>query len=160
MLRAPLILREPIQCFRKPGRRRAAFVTGLSLLFVAGCTSYYEEPTAEASYVAVLLPTERIHGLRVDGFEVYYWDYSPGIKILPGQRNLAFVHSGRSGLFERMFSDVSNQSDPGYSHTSGIEFEAEAGHTYELYSFSNREQIWTWVIDQSTGEMVAGDKPP
>ena len=48
-----------------------------------------------------------------------------------------------------------------YDETMGkVKFIAEGGHAYEIYSGKNDDRLRPWVIDTTTGKVVAGEKPP
>lgn len=64
-------------------------------------------------------------------------------EFLPGRHNLSFSLGGGCSSFA-----------PGY-----IEFDAKVGHTYELRATNVMGRVWSWIVDNNTGEIVAGQKP-
>ncbi len=74
------------------------------------------------------------------------------IEFLPGSHKVEYRYVTYRGLGTK-----SHLIKDAYVGT--VEFIAESGHTYEVYARKNGERLKPWVIDTTTGKVVAGEKP-
>ena len=123
----------------------AACLPALTFALTAGCVSYHENPPLPISEVAVLEFVDNGNGHRdihVDGMRLR--TRSAPTTLHPGEHNIAFYYwlSWTRGS------------------VGGAILNAKAGHSYELRTRLAGDRIWTWVIDKSSNEVVAGEEPP
>lgn len=87
---------------------------------------------------------ELIDGLRVKGHRTF--------DILPGPHSVSFSYLYSSQYY-------------GISYPGHLEFNAEAGHVYNLHGdhraklFAVPHEFSFWIVDETTGKIVAGAKP-
>lgn len=111
----------------------------------------YEGPNLPKAEIAVLkaprrqFPSVQLWIMNFDGRRTQLRGPDPSrtFEFLPGRHNLSFSLGG--GCSRR---------EPGY-----IEFDAKVGHTYELRATNVMGRVWSWIVDNNTGEIVAGQKP-
>lgn len=46
------------------------------------------------------------------------------------------------------------------SYYGRLRFTALKGHLYKLDAEREDGELWAWIIDQASGEIVAGERPP
>lgn len=120
----------------------------LLLLLAAGCgtTQIYDGPKKPLHEVAVLRTNAGEIAFvttwigQIDGKELVA-AYSE-FEVLPGRHSLrVLLKAGILGA-SRNFS-----------------IDAKAGHTYRVKGIFSRSSAYAWIEDESTGEIVAGEKP-
>lgn len=123
----------------------AACLSALTFALTPGCASYHENPPLPTSEVAVLEFVDNGNGHRsihIDGRRLR--SRNAPTTLHPGDHNIAFNY----------WTSWTQGS------VGGVILNAKAGHSYELRTRSAGDRIWTWVIDKSSNEVVAGEKPP
>ena len=118
----------------------------LSLSSCGGTVQTYEGSKKAAHEVAILrtnvgeLTLTTTWVPRVDGKElvVAYTD----IELLPGRRTLGIALTG--GLLRA---------------AATLSLDAKAGRIYRLHGMVQRLDFIVWIVDQGTGEVVAGQQP-
>ena len=73
-------------------------------------------------------------------------------EFLPGSHKVEYryVTYGGLGTSRHLIKDA---------YVGKVEFIAESGHTYEVYAGKIGKRLKPWVIDTTTGKVVAGEKP-
>ena len=153
--------------------KRAAIALVLALL-LSGCgtTKAYEGPELPKSEIAVLQASDK-HGfalaiagilpvpspkhlstvVEVDGKKSSL--FAKKIHVLPGLHSLRALYTGRHIVnFCGYLGCVAE-----YSTHLSIDFVAVAGHEYRIPVERRDERDWIWVVDITTGKVVAGEKP-
>ncbi len=74
------------------------------------------------------------------------------IEFLPGSHKVEYRYVAYWGLgtLGHLIRDA---------YVGNVEFIAESGHTYEVYAGKIGKRLKPWVIDTTTGKVVAGEKP-
>ena len=128
------------------------FLLGTMLLF-AGCATKqaYEGSKLPRESVATIKPTAGIIDaawiLQVDGKERGFFEEI--VEVLPGEHTIKIqVTSGFGGIFSPQF--VGNKT---------LSFRASAGHTYKADGTIKKGDTFAWIVDDTTNEVVAGERP-
>lgn len=136
-------------------RQRALF--GLTYILILGllsaCAEFHEDYRIPAEETAVLefVPGNegyRFHAIHIDGRPLR--SRIGPISVPSGRRNIAFVYAvGRFAPAEAI---------------SGVNVALEGTESYKLHTRIIREEsaryVWTWVVEKSSGRIVAGRVPP
>ena len=145
------------QSIRSAKRVRPAVALLLLLLAFSlppgcGTVKVYEGPNLPKAEIAVLktpifgtfslLPQGPPQIANIDGRGVPASAYT--FELRPGRHQVSLSAVG-CGFFE-----------PAY-----VEFTAKGGHVYELHTKVGwpGEHVWSWVVDNNSGEIVGGKKP-
>jgi hypothetical protein len=134
---------------------RSLFSTLLIVFLVTSCATVktYEGESLPSEEVAVIKSNYWCHltgGIvvrEVDGKDV---GFNPGdIHVLPGMHTVKIRVTHSHGYLGTMMS------------SGTVNLYAEAGHTYMVDGRIYRlgERVWIWIVDEETGEVVAGMKP-
>jgi len=137
--------------FRQSAPSRLSCILILGLL--SACAEYHEDYRIPAEETAVL---EFVPGNEGYRFHVIHIDGRPlrlrtgPISVPPGRRNIAFVYA--VGRF------------PPVEAISGVNVSLEATKSYKVHTRITGEEstryVWTWVVEKSSGRIVAGGVPP
>ncbi|HSF93909.1 MAG TPA: hypothetical protein VLA52_02705 [Thermohalobaculum sp.] len=126
-----------------------------------GCADdCYREPDSETEPVAKLLIPARgegcefkrlwpgnsacILGISIDGFNAAGDVRS--FRVRPGRLTMVFT----AGFTRRGLAPFRG------SQTDGLALEAEPGEVYALCTTTDKKRTWFWVVNNATGEVVAG----
>ena len=126
--------------------RALLMAVALFLSACGGTVQTYEGSKKAAQEVAFLrtnvgeLTMTTTWVTRVDGKElvVAYTE----IELLPGRRTLGINLTG--GVLRA---------------AATVSLDAQAGRIYRLHGMVQRGDFFAWIVDQGTGEVVAGQKP-
>jgi len=135
-----------------PLRWNAALVVALIL---SGCaTKYYSEPELPKPQVAIIsVVSSGVWIFRVDG--LYLNNSHRRVKVLPGKH--------RFDVHMRYIHLCIFRCSSGSTLDGVIDLDVKAGRSYTI-DMSGEGFFWTkvfiWAIDEATGEIVAGVKPP
>lgn len=128
---------------------------------LAGCATtndyvykLYPGPVLDDSELATIRLDDGVYQMKIDGLTFHWADYATA-KVKPGQHEIDFT---------AMFgvSVLVNSSGWDAAGTSGI-VDLEAGRTYSARSDRTTGygyQMFVWIEDVDTGEVVAGSRKP
>ena len=144
----------------RPAVALLLLLLAFSLLPGCGTTNTYDGPSLPKAEIAVLktpifatfsiIPKSPPQINNIDGKAVGS-SLSRLYELLPGRHHVSFWMEHVCYFFFPIPCGRSNGS---------IEFDAKAGHYYELDAKVDGDLVWSWVIDKSSNEVVAGEKPP
>lgn len=147
------------QSIRSAKRVRPAVALLLLLLAFSlppgcGTAKVYEGPKLPKAEIAVLktpiffgtfslVPQGPPQIVNIDGQQVSVFDKT--FELHPGRHQVSLLAGAGCGFQE-----------PAY-----LEFAAKGGHVYQLHTKVGTadERVWSWVVDNNSGEVVGGKKP-
>lgn len=114
----------------------------------------YPGPELDDSEVATIRLDDGVYQMKIDGMTFHWTDYATA-KVKPGEHDIDFT---------AMFgvSVLINPNGWDAAGTSAIT-DLEAGHTYSARSdrtIGHGYQMYVWIEDIDTGEVVAGSRKP
>ena len=134
-------------------RLRFTIIVLTSLVFLSGCAQLelkplklYDGPDRPAQETAKFERLKPAGSDFIDGTRSF--SRFSHYLFLPGRHGIAFF-----GTIPKLYHSLSGNTYAGY-----VEFEAKAGRTYRLQHTLSGERVWSWIVDQDTGEVVAGEK--
>lgn len=96
------------------------------------------------------------------------WFSQPDVEVLPGHHNLTAVGYMEvctsykdffDAFFDATYYGVDRCTKSGRFRRP-VNFNAKAGHVYDLESEYEGKKVFVWIEDSETGEVVSGEKPP
>ena len=114
----------------------------------------YPGPVLPDSEVVTLVFGSGIHEVTIDGMKVRRSDYQT-IKLQPGEH---VIHWEATFLVSVLIDADGIAHD---ATTNSVQM--KAGHTYTLHkdrTTGHGYETYLWMTDESTGEIVAGEKKP
>ena len=129
------------------------------LLLLPGCISFkaYPGPERQPDEIAIIecnywqsfwfFGHISLHFTAVQGNNM---DLQPWTKIYmePGPHSVSFTYT------------LSSMGYTFNSYYGRLTFTALKGHLYKLDAEREDGELWAWIIDQASGEIVAGERPP
>jgi len=121
------------------------------MLILSGCETVrvHEGSELPNSQIAILkhAVSEGFYGggiriNNIDGKLFSNGQFAPRFQLLPGRHRIAVSVTHLASV------------SPAY-----IEFEAKAGHSYLLRTETVKRRVFCWILDNSTGMVVAGTPP-
>lgn len=134
------------------------------VLLLPGCTSFkgYSGPEREPDEIAIIT-TRYLQGLGLFGFAVLYFTNLDGIPVRTFNTRTNEVHM-ETGEHEVAFQYEIHLvapfgGDVSFKYYGSLSFAARKGHRYILDADRSGSRTWAWIIDEASGQIIAGEQP-
>jgi len=131
-------------------------IISLALMMIGGCATQSVSPEKSSEEMAALHGSYwgslRWNKAAIGGYDGIKFGMKPVmmVKLLPGEHSItAICYTGFDMLTTGMMAI-----------TRTINFQAEARHSYQVRCGSSGSGKTFWIVDKTSGEVVAGAAPP
>lgn len=136
-------------------------LVSILLVLLSGCVSFkgYTGEDRQSKEIAIIETSFQQSFWFFGGSNLYFSSldfyvmrlYTTEIQMEPGEHRVGF----RYVIVIAGWGAASHKNYDG-----ALNFTAQKGHRYQLDAEREDGELWAWIIDQASGEIVAGEQPP